>query len=122
MSDTERIVKALLEDEAEEFMRNVDFQGDKLVTLHDMPLIKEELRTFTSSVIRRTAQIMPELVKRGIVRDDQAALVAKQITFYLADHAYNPKHWHEMWQRNYRKMVRFLSGNVGWAGSLSRLD
>jgi hypothetical protein len=126
MTQAERIVGVLLqEDEAEEFMRDVDFDaglGDKkMVILHDLDLIKSELNDFRNAVVRRTAQIMPELVKRGICREDQTGIIAKLLTYYLADQQYNPKHWHEQWQKAAKRIYRYLPGNVSWTGGMSRL-
>lgn len=126
MKQAERIVDVLIqEDDAEEFMRDVDFEAgvgnNKMVVLHDLDLVKAELNDLRNAVIRRTAQIMPELVKRGICREDQAHVVAKLITYYLADLHYNPKLWHENWQKAAKRIYRFLNGNVGWASSRSSL-
>jgi len=124
----ERIVAALLheEDDADEFMRDVGFDPGygktQMITLHDLDLIKDELNDFRNAVIRRTAQIMPELVKRGICRADQTVVVAKLLSYYLADQQYNPKHWHTIWQKAAKRIYRYLPGNVGWAGGLGRLN
>lgn len=126
MKPAERIVGVLLQEEdADEFMRDVDFDAglgsEKMVTLHDLDLIKGELNDFRNAVIRRTAAIMPELVKRGICNDTQTGIVAKLLSYYLADQQYNPKHWHEQWQKAARRIYRFLNGNVGWSSGRSTL-
>lgn len=126
MKAAERIVGLLLQEEdADEFMRDVDFDAGigagKMTILHDVDLIKGELNDFRNAVIRRTAQIMPELVKRGICNDTQTGIVAKLLSYYLADQQYNPKHWHEQWQKAAKRIFRFLPGNVSWVGGSSRL-
>ncbi|MGV0949119.1 MAG: hypothetical protein ACOYB3_00295 [Azonexus sp.] len=123
MSQAERIVGVLLQEEdAEEFMRDVDFEpGGQMLTLHNMDLVKDELNDFSRAVIRRTAQIMPELVKRGICREDQSAIVAKLLSYYLAELHYNPKRWHEQWQKAAKRIFRYLPGNVSWTGGMSSL-
>lgn len=122
MTQAEHIVGVLLQEEdAEEFMRDVDFEGKNMVVLHDLDLIKGELNDFSKSVVRRTAQIMPELVKRGICREDQTGIVAKLLSYYLAELHYNPKRWHEQWQKAAKRIYRFLPGNVSWTGGMASL-
>lgn len=125
MTQAERIVDVLLnEEDAEEFMRDVDFDptaGGKMIALHNLDLIKDELNDLTQAVIRRTAEITPVLVDRGVIQPNQTAILAKLITFYLADQQYNPKHWHEQWQKAAKRIFRWLPGNVGWSSSRSNL-
>jgi hypothetical protein len=123
MTQAEHIVGVLLQEEgAEEFMRDVDFgPGGQMITLQHMDLVKSELNDFSRAVIRRTAQIMPELVKRGICREDQAPILAKLLAYYLADLHYNPKRWHEQWQKAAKRIFRYLPGNVSWTGGMSSL-
>lgn len=124
MTQAERIVAVLLQEEdAEEFMRDVEFgpQG-RMIILHDLDLIKDELSELSQAVVRRTAEIAPKLVERGIIEPTQTQILAKLLTFYLADQQYNPKHWHEKWQRAARRIYRWLPGNVNWTGGMSRLN
>ena len=122
MTQAEHIVGVLLQEEgAEEFMRDVDFEGKNMVVLHDLDLVKGELNDFSRAIIRRTAQIMPELVKRGICREDQTAIVAKLLSYYLAELHYNPKRWHAQWQKAARRIYRYLDGHVGWTSGLAGL-
>jgi hypothetical protein len=124
MTQAERIVSVLLEEEPEEFMRDVSFDpahGGEMVVMHNLDLVRDELDDLKNAVIRRTAEIAPKLVERGIIQPNQTAILAKLITFYLADQQYNPKHWHETWQKAAKKIWRWLPANVGWSSSRSNL-
>lgn len=124
MTQAERIVSILLEAEgdAEEFMRDVTFYGgSKMIVLDKLELIKDELGDLTNAVIRRTAEIAPKLIEKGIIQPGQTPILAKLLTYYLVDQQYNPKHWHEQWQRTAKRIYRWLPGNVNWTGGMSRL-
>jgi hypothetical protein len=91
-------------------MRDVGFdpeRGGKMYTLKNLNLIESEL-------IRRTAQIMPELVKRGIVSENQGAIVSKFIIYLTALEAYDPKLWHKDWAPKVRRIAN-VKNQMGWS-------
>lgn len=128
MNIAERIVSVLLEeegdDEAAQFMRDFGFDAQKggaMIHMPNMDLAVQELDDLKHAVMRRTAEIYPKLVKRGIIQANQGPILAKLITFYLADQQYNPKHWHEMWQKAAKQIFRWLPANANWSSSRSNL-
>ena len=123
MTQAEHIVSALLseDDEAAEFMNNVGFdstQQGKMFVLQKMNIIDGELDELKAAVIRRTAELMPNLVKRGIVDADRAHVIAKLLTYYIADQQYNPKLWDASWLKIYKQMVRVIKADTGWGRTL----
>jgi hypothetical protein len=114
----EAIVRKLLGevegDEAADFMRDVGFDRGEMYTLQDLDIIKEELERFQQKVIKRTIQLMPHLVKRGIVENSQAHIVAKLVTYETATQEYDPKRWHEKWQKAWRKIRNVIRSSLGW--------
>lgn len=129
MNTADYIVNVLLEaegdDEAEDFMRNVGFDATRrgeMYTLPDLNLIEDELEQLKSAVIRRTGEILPKLVELGIVREDQSQILAKLVTYYLAAQQYDPKHWHENWQKAAKKIFRWIGSNASWSSTRSYLN
>lgn len=126
MSLAPYIVDALLlENDPEEFMNSLmrDPQGvQDLFQSHEIKLAGEELDTLKAAVIRRTAQIAPTLIEKGIISPRQIPLLAKYITFYLSNKHYDPRHWHGDWQQAARRISRFLNSNVSWSSTRTPLD
>jgi hypothetical protein len=127
MTPAEQAVAVLLEADGDDeaFLRDVGFDSTRdaaVYHLKNLDLIEEELELLKSAVIRRTGEIMPELIKRGIVNENQGPIVAKLLTYYIANQQYEPKLWHEMWQKNAKRIFNFIRGHMGWGGSSSRLD
>ena len=113
------LVKTLLheadEDEAANFMQQfIPGEHGELYSVRDLDLVKEELQSFSDKVIKLTAQAMRLLVERGIVEPQQSHIVAKLITFELADREYNPKLWHDQWQKKARKIKNLVNSHLSW--------
>lgn len=123
MTNAERIVEALLnEEDAEEFMQDVGFdaaRGGKMFTLANLDRIDGELDEFKRAVIRRTGEIMPALIKRGIVPEDRSFVISRLITYWLADNQYNPKLWDDSWAAIYKRMVNVIRADMGWGRNLN---
>lgn len=121
MTQSESIVDSLLQEvDADEFMRDVGFDPSRQGKMHilkGLDLIESDLQEFSRAVVRRTGELMPELVKRGVVREDQAKVVAKLMTYYLAEKHYHPKYWDESWSKIYRRMMSVIRADMPWGGS-----
>ena len=119
-SQAEAIVRRLLSEEGEgespeEFMRDVGFDDrGEIYTLQDLDIIKEELERLQQKVIKRTVQIMPHLVRLKIVENSQAHIVAKLVTYETAIQDYDPKRWHEKWQKAWRRIRNVIRSSLGW--------
>lgn len=106
-------------DEADEFMRNMGFdEKGGMYSLHGRADIEDDLERLKQAVVKRTAEIMPQLVQRGLVTNEQAHIVAKFVLFYTVSNSYDPKLYHVFWTKKYRQLRKYIDGHTGWSKSL----